>query len=409
MIPEREALNAEPGDQAHQAAALRATPAEPAALFGALSVDFTLDASIPIDTRTFLGLLYSLGLRETAARKESYRTYGVEPTSVETDYDEIRALTQWTRNHIRAVIADAETRGLLKRTGSSRTGYRYHVLVALRSYRGATTTERARPIGARAQHLAPERPMRATPQLPLGTALEDLPTELVDALLELARRSQPNATLETPSFLDAIAEVTQNVADRFGRNEAPTIIGRLLGDSRVRNARSPIALLRRGTRPIDAFLLGPAGAPSATPARRGTEARSPEEAFAALPPGMQELLRSAHATGRATLAFCEERDIPPAALAYVSRTQQHSTEEEEEDEGPPPTVHLPADLRDAIDSAHRSGALYPLAYYACREVTVHTADEQHIELRAPDHLRSIVADMLIARVSLQRTVRVRSG
>ncbi len=425
------------------------------------SLDWMLDASVEIEIRTAIDIIYRLAFLEAVQRNDSYKTFGTTPVSVATKFDILQSLTGWNRPLLARVISAAENRRLLKLTGSKRTGYRYHILFAMRSYRRADS-EPARRMFAPDRKAQPSRPRRA--QIGLGESFSSphepeqasilgpsdepkdgqrsspdelrnagfsssdavnsptfsstsepkeeatnvracdprvtsrnttkdngrgtlLPPELEKRVLELARKRDPGIERTSLSFESMIATIIAQIDTRFP-GEAVTVLSRLVQDPRVTTAENPIGALLVGTgrespkRPNAGFLLQPI---AVVTTRTPSEA-TPEAAYTSLPQPVRDLLEDAIESGRATAAWCRERDIPPGALAHAKeRRQVASPDEPQLDAGALARMiaeRFPDDVRGAVEAAIADGRISPMLAYGLRDCDV-VANGDTVTLVAP--------------------------
>ncbi len=130
------------------------------------------DTSVYPEIRFLLTTIHTLAVRKATTPNASGKYNGkyvdfAGEVSVATSIEELRTLTGWTRNNLVRACAVAEDEKLLSRTGSSRTGYVYTILISLKSYRSAGTGEVKRSLfgyGAERRITPP-----AERQLPLGS------------------------------------------------------------------------------------------------------------------------------------------------------------------------------------------------------------------------------------------------
>lgn len=408
MVSQSDGAVAAAPDQARPRAVQAAAPP----LFCSASPEWMLDASVPIEVRTLVFVLYALAFNEAVEAHDSLKTFGTTAVSVATNYDELRASTGWNRTRLAEIIRAAEAMRILQLTGHKRTGMRYHILVALRSYRAGAPTETQTPLFAGNYSVRRTEP---NPQLGLGESFSPaaglkpeppapprrnpraaLPNEVRGQLLDLGRKVEPSLEPDNLIFETAIEEIMVALESQYGET-AVTVLARLCADPRVRKARSPLAYLRGG--------VGPGGylvAPASTSTR--AVAHSPEGAYDALPPGLQTLLQSAAADGCATPAWCRERDIPPPAAQHARRLVETARDDAEPQ--PSATEHLPEDLRDAIEAARQLGELSPMLYHQFRATAVE-ADGETIVLRAHGLLADILQRALpIVTRRLARSVEI---
>ncbi len=448
-------LSARASASEQQSSSPTAVPEAGAPLFHAVSPMWMLDGSIPIEVRTLVMVLYALSFQETVAQNESYKTFGLTPVSVATSYDEIGRHTGWNRTRIAEVVRAAEAMRILRLTGNNRVGVRYHVLLSLRTYTPGFIPDKAttplfasdRTVLRRRKQLAlgetlspatglnPDTafsPATGTKETTLSPAIglnneisspatrtedaspspaiglnntrskervrdhrvthRDIPKDsnrgalapdIYNALLQLGKKTDPSLEPGNVIFEGAVTEMLDHLNERF-EGEENLILSRLVADPRVAKAHSPIAFLRRGI--TGGFLLAPA-------ALAKPEAHSPEAAYTALPPGQQEALMMALEGSRATLAWCRERDIPPAALQHA-RILCERRQGEHVDNEVSPVAHFPSLLENAVENAYQQRAIPDMLYFSCRTIQA-TLCGDHIEVLAPN---AFLADMLRARL-----------
>jgi hypothetical protein len=356
-------------------------PAAPAPTYYAQSPHFTLDRTIPIELRGgLISVLYALAFEETIANNESYRTFGTTPVSVATSYDELTYYTGYNATRLAKLIRSAENQGLLKLTGSARTGFRFHILHALRIYT-KREGENARPIFAWNREVKKNRRQLALGEIPAkeqhapkaATSSRSRAPEAYDALLGLARTKDARIQTGNMIFEAAVDEILTAVETRFP-GQVATIVTRIIADPRIERAGHPIDYIRQGIK--QGYLFKPEALPKPAP-------QTPAGAFDALPPGLQTtLLEAIRAQGNVTSAWCRERDIPPGAAAHarflIQAKQQQQKLSEVNLTGR--FFYLPDDLRQAIIAAHQRNTFSPLLFHLLENAKVLADNSDEIRL-----------------------------
>jgi hypothetical protein len=140
-----------------------AAPADP--LFLATSVEWIMDASIPIEIRVLCQMITAKALIEAKAEGRDFTAFGRDQVTAKLNVDWIIQHTGWPKNKAESVRAEALEKGYLSATGSARTGYQYTVMLPLRTHRATAEVPLARSMFA-SERVAPKP--KPTGQLELG-------------------------------------------------------------------------------------------------------------------------------------------------------------------------------------------------------------------------------------------------
>jgi hypothetical protein len=150
-------------EQARRLLAPVATPSDP--LFVATSVEWLMDAAIPIEIRILCQLILAKAIAEAKGEGRDFKSLGHGEATAQINVAWIIAMTGWPKNKAENVRAEAVEKGYLSVSGSSRTGYRYTITLSLRTHRANMDIPAAQSMFVR-DHDAPKP--KASPQLELA-------------------------------------------------------------------------------------------------------------------------------------------------------------------------------------------------------------------------------------------------